>query len=87
MNAKNSDDTRAPDQFVSKDVSDLRIDFGRLDERIKGLEKTMATKEHLANWRAQGLRTTITILIPILAATISALAIIFAGLAKGSPLP
>ena len=86
MNAQNNDDTRNPDQFVSKDVSELRHDFGRLDERIIGLEKTMATKEHLANWRAQGLRTALNILIPIFAATISALAIILTGVAKGSPL-
>ena len=79
MNAKESNDTQSPDQYVSKDVSELRHDFGRLDERINSLKETAATKEQLANWRAQGLRVVINVLIPLLAATVSALAIILTG--------
>lgn len=87
MIAKNNADARSPDQFVSKEVSELRHDFGRLDERIKSLKEAAATKAEFAEWRAKGLRTALNILIPILAATISALAIILTGVAKGSPLP
>lgn len=68
-----------PDRFVQREVSDLKVEVGRFDERIRNLEETRVTREEIANRRANALWLAVTLLVPILAAALGALAIMFAG--------
>lgn len=68
-----------PDRFVQREVSDLQVEIGRFDERIRNLEKNQVTREEIANRRADALRLALSLLVPVLAAALGALAIMFAG--------
>lgn len=61
-----------PDKFGQRDVSDLRTDFGRVEEKIRNLEKTMVTKEMLAEGKVKTAVWMVQILIPLFAAVLGA---------------
>ena len=63
---------------VEKDVIDLKVLIGRHDERLQNL----ATKEDLANRKSEMLTWAMNLLIPILAAALGALAILFSGIVQ-----
>lgn len=71
----------SPDRFMERDVTDLRVTVGRFDEKIRGIQDTMVTKEHLAKSRLETARWALTILVPVLAAALGALAILFSNIA------
>ena len=70
----------SPSRFVERDVVDLKIDAGKFEVRLDNLERNTVTKEEFANKRADGLRLALTLIIPLLAAAIGALAITFTGI-------
>ena len=72
----------SPDRFVERDVTDLKVEIGKFDERLRNIKDNMVTKEHLANRRADGLKLSLTLLIPVLAAALGALAIMFSGVVQ-----
>ena len=74
--------TPSPDRYVERDVTDLRVEVGRFDERLRSLKDNMVTKEDLANQRVQALRFVLTLLVPVLAASLGALAIMFSGVVQ-----
>ena len=79
---KGGHDEQAPDRYMERDVSDLRVTVGKFEERIDNIKDNMVTKESLANSRLDTARWTLTLVIPILAAALGALAIMFSGLVK-----
>ena len=92
MNADSDEsrgDSKNPDRAISRDVSDLQGDARvlsseiqglekRIDDRIDEMEKRFATKEDLANRQSDSLRLAMTLLIPVLAAALGALAVFMA---------
>ena len=72
----------SPDRFMERDVSDLRVTVGKFEERIDGIRSSMVTKEQLANSRLETARWAIALLVPILAAALGALAILFSNMAR-----
>ena len=89
MNAQKDDNAPSPDRFVQRDVSDLKEVVGRFDERIDNLKENMATKveiaslkTEMANKRYEGLKLALTLIVPVLAAAVGALAIMFSGVVQ-----
>ena len=72
-----------PDRFVERDVTDLRVEVGRFRERLDGFKENMVTKAELADRRAEGLRLALTLIVPILAASLGALAILITSAIAG----
>lgn len=68
-------DAPSPDKYVERDVTDLRVGFGRLQEKIIHLENSVITKEMYANKRWEAAKWTIQVLIPLFAAVLGALVI------------
>lgn len=66
---------QAPDQYMERDVTDLRVTVGRFDERINDIRGKMVTKEDLANSRLSTALWMLQILVPLFAACLGALAI------------
>ena len=62
-------DTQEPDKFKQHgDVTDLRIGFGRFDERLQNLEKNMLTKEQFAASKLETVKWLFQSLLPLLTA-------------------
>lgn len=38
-------DAPSPNRYVERDVTDLKVEFGKFQEKINNLEKNMFTKE------------------------------------------
>ena len=79
---ENERNAPSPDRFMERDVTDLRVTVGKFEERINGIKDNMVTKEHLAKSRLETARWAITLMVPILAAALGALAILFSNMAK-----
>ncbi len=82
MSTGKEQDAPSPDRYVERDVGDLRVKAGEFAVEIKNIKDSMVTKEQLANSRLETARWALTILVPILAAALGALAILFTNLAK-----
>ena len=68
-------DVPNPDKYVERDVTDLRVEFGKFQEKIKHLKKNMITKEMYANSKLESAKWLIQLLIPLFAAVLGALII------------
>ena len=75
MNVGNQNqDSHDPEKFVSKDVSDLKIEFGKLQSNIEHLKNNTVTnvdfekwKVEFANWKLETVKWIIQLLIPVFA--------------------
>ncbi len=57
MNDKrNIQDSPSPDRFVQRDVSDLQMEFGRIQASLENLKETTVAKEDFANWKLDSLK-------------------------------
>ncbi len=76
----------SPDRYVHREVSDLRVAVGRFDQKLSDIEKdmdrNMVTQAQLAKSRLEDARRAMNILIPLLAAALGALAIMFSGVVQ-----
>ncbi len=52
-NEKQYKDSHEPEKFVSKDVSDLKIEFGQMQANIEHLKNDAVTKAELADWKVE----------------------------------
>ena len=82
MNGQQDDNAPSPDRFVQRDVSDLRETVGRYDERISTIKENMVTKDELTRQWLRMLMFALMLLIPVLAAALGALAIMFSGVVQ-----
>lgn len=64
---KRNEDTASPDRYVERDVTDLRIEFGKIDEKLRSLKENAVTKEEFANWKLDAAKWIIQLAIPLLA--------------------
>lgn len=69
---KGTSDASSPDKYVERDVTDLRVEFGKFDERLQNIKDTMVTKEQFANWKLDTAKWVIQILVPLAAVAIGA---------------
>ncbi|MCY4151375.1 MAG: hypothetical protein OXE94_03960 [Aestuariivita sp.] len=67
-------DSREPAKYVSKDVSDLRIEFGKMQSTVDHLKSNTVTnvefekwKVEFANWKLDTLKLLIQMLLPLFA--------------------
>ena len=83
----------SPDRFMERDVNDLRVTVGKFEERISNLKENTVTREQLATelsetkieaWKhkAEIWRLAVTLIVPILAASVGAFAIILTGMVR-----
>ena len=70
-------ESSAPDQYMERHVTDLRVTVGRFDERINDIRGTMVTKEDLAKSKLEIAWRLLQFLVPILAACLGALAVAY----------
>lgn len=70
---KGTGDASSPDKYVQRDVTDLRIEFGKFDERLQNLKDNMVTKEEFANSKLEAAKWIVQILVPLVAVAIGAL--------------
>lgn len=70
-----SDDrySREPDKVVSKDFSDLKVEFGKVQSSVEHLQKDTVThaefekwKVDFANWKLETVKWVIQLAIPLL---------------------
>ena len=76
---KRDSDALNPDRYMERDVTDLRVEVGRFSERFRNIETNMVTKEQFAKRQVQALQLALQLIVPVLAATLGALAILFTG--------
>lgn len=65
-------DTPSPDKYYERDVTDLRVEVGKFDERIRNIKDSMVTKEHLAKSRLDTAKWMLQLFIPVFAAVLGA---------------
>ena len=82
MNGGDTDRPSPDDKYVARDVVDLRVDVGKFSERLANIRENMVTKEELAKSRIQSLQHALYLIIPLLAAALGALAIMFSGVVR-----
>ena len=46
-------DSTDPDKYVRKDVSDLRVEFGRIQANLDHQKNDSVTREEFANWKLE----------------------------------
>lgn len=68
-------DVPSPDKYVERDVIDLKVEFGKFQEKINNIEKNMFTKEMHAKSKLETVKWLVQILIPLFAAVLGALLI------------
>ncbi len=65
-------DTPSPDKYYERDVTDLRVEVVKFDERIRNIKDSMVTKELLAKSRLDTAKWMLQLFIPVFAAVLGA---------------
>ena len=69
---KGTGDASSPDKYVQRDVTDLKVEIGKFDEKLRNLKDNMVTKEQFANSKLESAKWLVQILIPLVAVAIGA---------------
>ena len=50
---RTTQESHEPDRLVRKDVSDLQIEFGRIQSDLRHLKENSVTHKEFANWKVE----------------------------------